>query len=123
MPKIAHHTTKAERRKKRVGAQLFGTAKRPRISVRRSNKFVFLQAVDDSAGKTVASAHDKQAKAAGKSKKAMTKTETAQLSAQSLAQQLKQKKISAVIFDRGQYKYHGRVQIVAQTLRDAGIKV
>ncbi len=121
MPKIAHNTTKVERRKRRVGAQLFGTAKRPRVSVRRSNKFVFLQAVDDSAGQTVASAHDKQVKSAGK--KAITKTETAKLSAQSLAQQLKQKKIGAVIFDRGQYKYHGRVQTVAQTLRDEGIKV
>lgn len=121
MPKIAHNQTKAQKRKQRVSIKLFGTADRPRISVRRSNKFVFVQAIDDAAGKTIASAHDKQSQAANK--KGLTKLEAAKLTAQSLAGELKKKKISSVVFDRGQYKYHGRVQAIAQTLRDEGIKV
>lgn len=116
MPTIRHNTTKAERRKKRTSLGIHGTAQKPRISVRRSNKYVFVQAVDDATRTTLASAHDKQVKAGTKSEKVVE-------SAKSLAKQLKAKKIATAVFDRGQYRYHGRVKSVAETLREEGIKI
>lgn len=97
-----------------------GTATHPRLSVYRSNKHLYLQAIDDQAGKTMASANDKKLTAAEQKK---TKSEQASAVAVLIAKQLKTKKVDAVIFDRGAYKYHGRVKAVAEGLREAGIKV
>lgn len=121
MPSISHNTTKFQKRAKRVRAKMHGTAEKPRLSVFRSNKYIFLQAIDDTSGKTVASASDLAARRVEKQK--LTKTETATAAAQAIAAQLQKAKISAVIFDRGAYKYHGRVKAVAEELRAQGMKV
>lgn len=119
MPVIKHNQTPAMKRKARVRGKLFGTAKRPRLTIFRSNLHTYLQAVDDEAQKTLASATD-----AGKDNKVKgTKSERAQQVAQNLAAQLKKAKINAVVFDRGAYKYHGRVKAVAETLREGGINL
>jgi large subunit ribosomal protein L18 len=97
-----------------------GTASKPRLSVYRSNKYISLQAIDDVAGKTLASAHDMTLRRGGKKQ---TKTETAILTATEIAKQLKKAKISTLIFDRGSYRYHGRVKAVAEHLREQGMKV
>lgn len=121
MPKIAHNLTKAQTRKQRVRSKIFGTTKRPRVTVFRSNKFVYIQAINDETGKTLAMAHDKQVKPKGK--KTITKTESATESAKRLAAELKKQKVAAVVFDRGHYRYHGRVKAVAEALREEGINV
>ncbi len=121
MPTIKHHLTKPQKRKMRVRSKMHGTAARPRVSVERTNKYIYIQAINDDAGVTLASASDKTLRAGGK--KVGTKTETAAQAAAELAAALKKQKISAVVFDRGQYKYHGRVSTVAQTLREKGIEV
>lgn len=105
------------RRLRRVRAKLHGTAKRPRVTVDRSNQHIFLQAVNDDQSVTLAAAHDLKTEAKG------TKTERSVLAAQELAEKLKAVKVTKVIFDRGAYKYHGRVKAVAETLRAAGIEV
>lgn len=84
----------------------------------RSNKHMSVQAVDDQRGITLASGTD-----LGKEKVAGTKTERAVLAAQKLAAQMKKAKITKASFDRGQYNYHGRVKVVAETLRSEGIEV
>ncbi len=117
MPRISHHQTPAQKRKLRVRRELKGTAERPRVSVHRSNQHIFVQAIDDVAQKTIASAHDTMV--AGKKKQ--TKTEKAIATAQLIAQLLEKNKISKVIFDRGSHRYHGRVKAVAEALREAGI--
>lgn len=122
MPVIKHNLTKAERRRRRVRASMTGTAKQPRVSVFRSNKYVYLQAIDDQAGKTLAAAHSKQVIAADKKKK-QTKTEVTAEVAKKLAAALKKQKVTQVIFDRGANKYHGRVKAVAETLRTEGVTV
>lgn len=77
-----------------------------------------VQAIDDTAGVTLAAVTD-----LGKNKISGTKVERAQQIATALATQLKKKKITQVIFDRGYYKYHGRVKAVADALREQGLKV
>ena len=75
----------------------------------RSNRFMYIQAIDDRAMNTVAAASDYHIQ---KGKKAVTKTEGAREAATNLAKELKAKKIVAAVFDRGQYKYHGRARLL-----------
>ncbi|MFZ1721412.1 MAG: 50S ribosomal protein L18 [Microgenomates group bacterium] len=117
MPRISHHQTPAQKRKLRVRRALQGTALRPRVSVYRSNKHIFVQAIDDVSQKTIVSAHDTMLTAKTK----QTKIEKAVATAQLIAELLEKNKIKAVIFDRGSYRYHGRVKAVAEALREAGI--
>jgi len=125
-----HNLSVAEKRKRRVRAKLHGTATRPRLTVHKSNKYVYLQAVNDDKGVTVASANDVKVKKASGSAgsqsekgKKLTKTAAAVEATKEMLDSLKKAKVKAVVFDRGQYKYHGRVKAVADTLRDGGIKV
>jgi large subunit ribosomal protein L18 len=118
MPKIAHHHTLKQKRKLRVSGKMNGTAERPRVAVFRSNQHIVLQAIDDVAEKTVASASD-----LGKTKVKGTKTERSVAVTKLLVAGLKKAEISAVVFDRGSYRYHGRVKAVAETLRQEGITV
>lgn len=115
MARIVHSKTSAQARKARVRADMVGTAERPRVSVQRSNRFMYVQAIDDTAGVTIAAARSSTSKG--------TKTEQATAVGTELAKALQKKSISAAIFDRGQYKYHGRVRAVAEALRAADIAV
>lgn len=120
MSKIKHNLSVKQKRKNRVRINLHGTAARPRLNVLRSNKYFYLQAINDDLGKTIAAVSDADKdhqKATG------TKTEKAVKIAQDLAQELKKKKIKKLVFDRGQYRYHGRVKAVAEALREAGLKL
>ena len=106
------------KRIRRVRAKIFGTADRPRVTVYRSNKHLSVQAIDDQRGVTLAAGTD-----LGKEKISGTKTERAVMAAKKLAQAMKKAKITKASFDRGQYNYHGRVKMVAETLRAEGIEV
>jgi len=117
MANINHHQSPVDKRKSRVRSKLFGTAKRPRLTVYRSNHYTYLQAINDEKGETVAAASDITLK-----DRVGTKTERAIKSAQEVAEQLKSKKIKSLVFDRGSYRYHGRVKEVANALRAAGLK-
>lgn len=123
MPNINHYLTVAEKRKRRVRSKLNGTAQRPRLSVHKSNKYVYIQAINDEDGITVASSNDVKARKAVKKDSEVTKTTTAITAAEAMLVLLKKAKVKAIVFDRGQYKYHGRVKAVAQVLRDGGIEV
>ncbi len=120
MTLIKHHHNSAIKRKQRVRSKMFGTASKPRLSVYRSNEHIYLQVINDQANQTLVSMNDKNLAATAKKK---TKTEQAGMVAELIAQELNKRKIEAVIFDRGQYKYHGRVKAVAEALRSAGIQV
>lgn len=98
-------------------SKIRGTAERPRLTVFRSNTHTYLQVIDDSSGKTLASATEKEVKVEG------TKTVRAVAVAKLLAEKAKKAKIMAVVFDRGSYKYHGRVKAIADALREAGVQV
>ncbi len=123
MSRINHYITKQEARKKRVRGKITGTASRPRLTIKRANKHIYLQVVDDVLGKTLLSADDVKIRKSLKKGVEMTKTESGILATKELVAQMKKAKINSVVFDRGQYKYHGRVKAVAETLRSEGIKV
>jgi len=123
MANINHHLTVAEKRKRRVRSKLNGTTERPRLSVHKSNKYTYLQVIDDSKGVTLVAANDVTIRKAVKKGSEVTKTAAAVQATEKLAQLMKKAKVTAVVFDRGQYKYHGRVKAVAEALREAGIKV
>jgi len=103
-------------RKARVRSKLFGTAELPRLSVYKSNKYFYAQAIDDNNGVTLASID-------GKKENLKANKEDVKKLAESMAASLKEKNISSVLFDRNGYLYHGVVASFADALRDAGIKL
>ena len=122
MHKIKHTKTKAQKRAVRIRSRVRGTSDRPRLSVICSNKYTYLQVIDDSQGKTLSAANDLMLKKSGKDLKG-NKTERAQEIATSLVEKLKKNKITKLAFDRGARRYHGRVKAVAETIREQGINV
>jgi large subunit ribosomal protein L18 len=118
MHKINHNLSLATKRKLRVRRHMTGTAERPRVSVERSNHYTSVQVIDDVAGKTLTAVSDM-----GNKKITGTKTERAVETTKVLAEQLKKLKINKVMFDRGAFRYHGRVKAVAETLRQQGIEL
>src|SRR3954469_14899594 len=105
------------RRRRRVRAKVRGTAERPRLSVFRSNRGIGAQLVDDVAGHTVAAVNWTEGDL--KSLKAM---EQASKAGQLLAERAKGAGVESVVFDRGGYRYHGRVKARAAGAREAGLK-
>ncbi|OGJ55745.1 50S ribosomal protein L18 [Candidatus Peribacteria bacterium RIFCSPHIGHO2_02_FULL_52_16] len=102
-------------RKRRIRAKVRGTKDRPRLSVYRSLRQLTVQLIDDDAGKTILAASTKEAKAK------LTKDGAKKLGAL-VAKKAKDAKITAVIFDRNAYKYHGRVQALADAAREGGLQ-
>ncbi|GEL13250.1 50S ribosomal protein L18 [Lapidilactobacillus concavus] len=107
-----------QKRHTRVRAKISGTAERPRLNVFRSNKNIYAQLIDDVEGVTLASAStlDKELNATG------TKVEEAQQVGELIAKRAQAKNITEVVFDRGGYLYHGRVQALAESARENGLK-
>ncbi|MBU1179486.1 50S ribosomal protein L18 [Patescibacteria group bacterium] len=104
------------RRKART--QVRGTAERPRLSVFRSLKNISAQLIDDAVGKTVVAVLIKDIKV----DKKMTKTETANEIGKILAEKAKSKGIKKIVFDKGAYKYHGRIKALADGAREGGLE-
>ncbi len=106
------------KRRRRVRAKVSGTATRPRISVFRSNKGLSAQLIDDVAGRTLAAVnwHEPGLKAASKAER------TKQAGAL-LAERAQAAGVSAAVFDRGGYRYHGHVRSFAEAIREAGLDV
>ncbi len=117
-------TTKSQkriRRHNRLRAKVAGTAARPRIAVFKSNRFIYAQVIDDKTGTTLGYVSDYSGKKT-KPTKAL-KTGKAKAAGEILGEALKKKGIDTVVFDRGGFKYHGRVKALADGLRDSGIKL
>ena len=104
----------------RLRRKLNGTPERPRLSVFRSLNHVSAQIVDDSQGTTLVAASSLESEIRKKMRN-KPKTEASKLVGALLAQRAKKKGFSAVIFDRGGYKYHGRVKALADTAREKGL--
>ncbi len=106
---------KKEIRHKRVRAKVSGRSHRPRLAVFRSDKHIYAQIIDDATGKTLAAASDLDIKSGQKAEKAGEVGKR-------LAKIAKAAGISAVVFDRGGFKYHGRVKSLAEGAREGGLK-
>lgn len=123
MSTINHFQSTTRQRKLRVRSKIKGTTARPRLSFFRSNQHIYLQLIDDETGRTLLTCSDAKKTAAKAKKITGTKTESAQAVAKDLVAALKERKIKAVVIDRGPYKYHGRVKAAVEVIREAGVEV
>ncbi|MCH7640672.1 50S ribosomal protein L18 [Patescibacteria group bacterium] len=142
--------TRKTQRKRRIRAKIFGTKDRPRLSVFRSNKFIYAQLIDDEKSETLVATSEgdlrlnekpatrrTQGKSEGTEKKTSVssansehsviqksypKIERANLVGEELARKAKRKRITGVVFDRAGYRYHGRVRALAEGARKGGLK-
>ena len=115
--------TKSEhriRRHRRVRKKIEGTAARPRLAVFRSNKHIYVQVIDDLAGRTIASASTMEADLRGGS---TATVDAAKKVGKLVGERVKAAGVDTVVFDRGGFKYHGRVAAVADGAREAGLEV
>lgn len=113
---MAEKQQKRDIRHKRVRAKIKGTAERPRLCVFRTPKHIYAQLIDDEKGKTILSISD------AKIAKKETKVSLASEVGKKIAKKAVEKKITQVVFDRGGYKYHGRIKALADGARKAGLK-
>jgi large subunit ribosomal protein L18 len=105
-----------KKRELRVRAKVRGTSQKPRLSVFRSNKAIYAQLIDDERGKTLVAIRESEIGKKG------TKTERAIRVGEVLAAKAKKLKLEKVVFDRGSYRYHGRVKALAEGARKGGLK-
>lgn len=108
---------KKERRHRRIRTKISGTLERPRLSVYRSLKHFYAQLIDDTSGKTLVSVRDAEIK------EGKTKTEKALALGKLLAQQAGEKNIKQAVFDKGAFKFHGRVKALADGAKEGGLKI
>lgn len=109
------------RRHHRVRKRLSGTAERPRLNVFRSLRHIYAQIIDDEVGHTLVSASTSESEVR-KQIEGMAKTDQAQLVGKVLAERALAKGVTQVVFDRGGYRYHGRVKALAEGSREAGLE-
>ena len=105
--------------RKRIRGVVTGTAARPRLSVYRSNKDIYVQLIDDTAGATLASASSRVAEISDAKE---TKVAKAEMVGKKIAELSKAAGINSVVFDRGGYLYHGRVKSLADGAREGGLE-
>ena len=111
--------TQRMKRHKRIRGKISGTAERPRLSVFRSEKHIYAQLIDDVAGRTLAAASSVEKGFTGGSG---SNKEAARKVGNMIAERAKKAGIEEVVFDRGGYIYHGRVQELAEGAREGGLK-
>jgi large subunit ribosomal protein L18 len=118
MDRLVAKAKRALRRKRHVRKRVRGTPERPRLSVHRSHQHIYVQIIDDLAGRTLVQASSNEGEGAlkyGGNKQA------AEQIGKRIAEKAKAAGISKVAFDRGEYKYHGRIQVLADAARKAGL--
>jgi large subunit ribosomal protein L18 len=111
-----------KRRHVRVRAKVSGTQARPRLNVFRSSAHMYCQVIDDSAGHTLAAASDMDEDVRTLLGDTASKTERARVVGKVIAERAKGAGVSAVVFDRGGFLYHGRIKAVAEGAREGGLE-
>jgi large subunit ribosomal protein L18 len=113
---VATRPAKRLKRRRRVRAKITGTAERPRISVFRSNRGVFAQLIDDTSGRTLAAVNWTEPDL-----RSLPRMEQATRAGALLAERAKAAGVETAVFDRGGYRYHGRVKALAEGAREGGL--
>lgn len=109
--------TNLKKRHYRVRSKIVGTTERPRLCVYKSNKYIFTQIIDDEKGLTLVGFNSKYA-----ADKKLTKMESSVEAGKRIAELAKKHGVTKVVFDRGGYKYHGRVKSFADAAREGGLE-
>ncbi len=110
-----------QRRHLRVRAKVRGSAARPRLNVFRSSAHIYAQVIDDAEGQTLVAASSREPDVLARLAEDKTKTDKAKLVGLIVGERAKAAGIDTVVFDRGGYKYHGRVKAVAEGARESGL--
>lgn len=118
---MKHTTNKRKKRQTRIRARIHGTPDRPRLNIFRSNKYLYAQIINDEEGKTMVSIHSKAVNDRH-NKENQKNVILARYLGKTLAEKAQKHKINAVIFDRGGFRYHGRVAAFADGAREGGLK-
>ena len=121
MPAAKSRNALRARRHARVRTRIEGQAERPRLSVFRSLHHVYAQLIDDATGRTLAAASTRE-KAVADGLGSRSSSAAAEKVGKIIAERAKAKGIAAVVFDRGGYKYHGRIKALADAARSAGLE-
>ena len=116
MAKTSQKVLDRARVRRRIRAKIAGTAARPRLAVFRSNKYIYAQVIDDASGRTLAQANSREG--------SVSETGVAASAAvgKLVAERAKEAGVDTVVFDRGGYRYHGRVKAVADGAREGGLQ-
>ncbi len=122
MDRIRRKRRLATKRKLRVRRRLHGTAERPRLSVHRTLQHIYCQLIDDENGRTLGASSSVQLRKAGDDQKSWGTKDGAVKIGKDIAEKAKEAGITAVVFDRGPYKYHGRIKALADAARESGLK-
>jgi large subunit ribosomal protein L18 len=117
------NTERRSRRKFHIRKKLQGTSERPRLSVFRSANHIYLQAIDDIAGRTLAHASSLNDELVKGMIDGKGKVSVGAAVGKAMAQRLKEQNVSVAVFDRNGYLYHGRVKAVADGVREGGVQV
>ncbi len=112
-----------ERSKTKIRKKISGTAERPRLTVYRSLNKIYAQMIDDVTGKTLVAASDLTKELAESLKQAKGKIAKSKVIGNFIAKSALEKNIIAAVFDRNGYRYHGRVQALAESAREGGLKL
>ena len=116
MNEIKLKSIRKERRTKRVRGKILALKKLPRLTVFRSNKYIYAQIIDDKNGRTLVSVSEKETK-----EDALNNIQKAQDMGKIIAKKAVAKKIKNIVFDKGAYKYHGRIKALADGAREGGL--
>ena len=119
MTQVASRGAARRKRHERIRLHLAGTQDRPRLAVFRSLNHIYAQVIDDASGRTLAAASTVEKELKGS---ASTKTEEAAVVGRLLAERAKAAGVERVVFDRGGFRYHGRVKSLADAAREAGLE-
>lgn len=109
------------KRHMRIRSNLSGTAQKPRMCVFRSNKYLYVQIIDDTVGNTLTAASTKE-KSIAANLKNTSNIEAADFLGKEIAKRALEKGIDTIVFDRGGYAYHGKIKALADAARSAGLK-
>jgi large subunit ribosomal protein L18 len=121
MSSVKEKNKRRAKRRRRVRGGLSGTAERPRLSVFRSLVHIYCQIIDDRSGRTLTCASSREPGLRSELRHGGNTTAAKKIG-QMIAARAKEKGISAVLFDRGSYRYHGRVKALAEAAREGGLK-
>jgi large subunit ribosomal protein L18 len=119
--RVKEKVEKRIRRHKRVRKKVFGTSERPRLCVYKSNMYIYAQIIDDEKGETLCAASSLEKELREKLSSTKDKVAAREVGAL-VAKRALEKGITKVVFDRGGYKYHGRVKELADAAREAGLE-
>lgn len=111
-----------DRRRKQIRKKIFGTAEKPRLAIFRSLNHIYAQIIDDTNEKSILTVSDLTKEVRAELNEKSTKTDKSKVVGKIVAKKALENDITTVVFDRGGYRYHGRVKTLAESAREAGLK-